>query len=57
MKWTKAKTLFMLKIDPHAPNIFRVNGPLSNMIGFYQTFNVTKNDKMFREPSERVFIW
>jgi putative endopeptidase len=57
MKWTEAKLLFIIKIDPHAPGIFRVNGPLSNMIEFYQTFNVTENDKMFREPLKRVLIW
>jgi putative endopeptidase len=57
IKMTDAKLLFMIKIDPHAPAIFRVNGVLSNMMGFYYTFNVTKNDKMFRDNSERVFIW
>lgn len=52
-----AKILFMLKIDPHSPSIFRTNGALSNMLGFYQTFNMTKKDLMFREPSKRVQIW
>lgn len=56
-KLTDAKLRFLIKIDPHAPSIFRVNGPLSNMIGFYQTFNVTENDRMFRERSKRVLIW
>jgi putative endopeptidase len=57
MKITDAKLRFLLQVDPHAPSIFRVNGALSNMIGFYQTFNVTENDRMFREQSKRVLIW
>jgi putative endopeptidase len=57
MKMTNAKLLSTIKIDPHAPAIDRVNGPLSNMMGFYQIFNVTKGDRMFREPSKRVLIW
>ncbi len=57
IKATDAKLLSEIKIDPHAPAIFRINGPLSNIMGFYQAFNVTENDKMFREPSKRAFIW
>jgi putative endopeptidase len=56
-KLTEAKLLFMMKIDPHAPVELRVNGVLSNMIGFYQIYNVTEHDQMFREPSKRVLIW
>ncbi|CAF0777014.1 unnamed protein product [Adineta ricciae] len=57
IKFTDAKLISILKIDPHAPPIDRVNGPLGNMMGFYQTFNVTQNDKMFRAQSKRVHIW
>ena len=57
MKFTDAKLLLFINIDTHAPPKLRVNGPLSNMNGFYQVFNVTENDRMFREPSKRVLIW
>jgi len=57
MKSTEASLLGMIKIDPHAPVEFRVNGVLSNMIGFYQTYKVIENDRMFREPTQRVLIW
>jgi putative endopeptidase len=57
IKMTDAKFFLAVKIDPHAPPIFRVNGPLSNMFEFYQTYNVTQGDKLFRKPSDRVFIW
>jgi predicted metalloendopeptidase len=27
------------------------------MMGFYQAFNFTKRDAMFREAQDRVLIW
>ncbi|UJR35374.1 hypothetical protein I4U23_028131 [Adineta vaga] len=57
MKMTDERLLALLIVDPHSPAIYRVNGPLSNIMGFYQTFNVTENDKMFRELSIRVNVW
>lgn len=46
-----------LLTDPHAPSRFRVNGPLSNMIEFYEAFGVSKGDKLWRPPSDRAKIW
>ncbi len=43
--------------DVHAPEQFRVNGPLSNMPEFYKAFNVKKGDKMYQPDSLRVVIW
>ncbi|CAF0769303.1 unnamed protein product [Adineta steineri] len=57
IKRTEASTFTLLKTDEHPPAILRVNAPLSNMKGFYETFNVTKTDEMYREPSKRVLIW
>jgi putative endopeptidase len=57
VKVTNEKLLSSLKQDPHSPPLLRVNGPLSNMIGFYQTFNVTEGDAMFRKSEDRVLIW
>jgi putative endopeptidase len=42
---------------PHAPPQFRVNGPVSNLRGFYEAFNVKAGDSLFREPPRRVVIW
>jgi putative endopeptidase len=47
----------MVKTDPHSPELFRVNGTLSNVEGFYQAFDVTVGDKLYRPPAERVEIW
>lgn len=43
--------------DPHSPEMFRVNGPLSNMPEFYKAFDIKPGDKMFRQDAERVKIW
>lgn len=47
--------LLRLKVDPHSPGELRVNMPLTNMVEFYQAFNITKKDKMYR--NNRVKIW
>jgi putative endopeptidase len=57
VKTTNEKFLSDLKQETHAPAIIRINGPLSNMIEFYHTFNITKNDAMFRESEDRIVIW
>ena len=46
-----------VQIDPHAPSLFRVNGPLSNMQEFIDAFHVARGDKLWRDPEERVKIW
>ncbi len=43
--------------DPHAPNLFRANGPVSNMDYFYKAFDVKPGDKMYRAEKDRIKIW
>ena len=43
--------------DPHSPEEFRVNGPLSNFDPFYKAFPVTDKNKMYRKPEDRAKIW
>ncbi len=43
--------------DPHSPEVFRANGPTSDMKEFYSAFNVKPGDKMYRSDSTRVVIW
>jgi len=47
----------LLLSNPHAPPMFRVNGPVSNIDGFYEAFGVKPGDKLYRPPAERVRIW
>lgn len=47
----------LVMIDPHSPGNFRVLGPLSNLETFYEAFNVTEGDNMWRSDSVRAKIW
>ncbi|MGD8426301.1 MAG: M13 family metallopeptidase [Balneolaceae bacterium] len=43
--------------DPHSPEKYRVIGPTSNMVSFYQAYGVEPGDGMYRPDSIRVRIW
>lgn len=43
--------------DPHAPGQYRAIGPLVNMLEFYQAFDVTEQNELFRDEANRVKIW
>jgi putative endopeptidase len=43
--------------DVHSPERERVNGPLVNIPGFYEAFNIKPGDNMYRPDSLRVYIW
>lgn len=49
--------LLYINTDPHSPDRYRVNGPMSNMPAFYKAFNVKPGDGMYRADSVRVKIW
>lgn len=46
-----------LATDPHSPPDLRCNAVVANLDAFHDAFEVTENDAMFLEPSERVRIW
>lgn len=46
-----------IQSDPHSPEMFRVNGPLSNMPEFYNAFGVKPGDKMYKAEVDRVKVW
>ena len=54
---TDASLAKQIMSDEHAPAEFRINGPLSNIDNFYKTFDIKKEDKMYREENLRVRIW
>jgi putative endopeptidase len=43
--------------DPHSPEEFRVNGPLSNFEPFYKAFGLTEKNKLYRAADDRAVIW
>ena len=47
----------LLTVDVHAPNLLRANMQPRNFDEWYETFKVTKKDKMYLAPSKRVVIW
>ncbi len=47
----------LLKVDPHSPPEFRVNGVMPNVEGFYDAFDVEEGDRMYLPPAQRVHIW
>jgi putative endopeptidase len=51
------RLLWRINNDPHSPEMYRVNGPTSNMTAFYETFHVKPGDKMYRPDSIRIRIW
>jgi putative endopeptidase len=47
----------LVMTNPHAPEMYRGNGPLRNVPEFYSTFGVKEGDKMWLAPEKRVKIW
>ncbi len=47
----------LLNVDVHGPHILRANMPPRNFPQWYDTFGVTKKDKMYIAPNKRVVIW
>lgn len=47
----------LLKVDVHAPAILRANMQPRNFPEWYDTFKVTKKDKMYLDPKKRVVVW
>ena len=46
-----------ISVDPHSPEMYRVDGPLSNIPAFYRAFNIKPGDKMYRDEKDRVKVW
>ncbi len=46
-----------IKTDPHSPGVYRAVGPLVNVDGFYEAFDIGEDDAMFKPADERVRIW
>jgi len=47
----------MVTSDPHSPPEFRVNGIVCNLDAWYEAFDVTESNALYKPRSERVNIW
>jgi len=43
--------------DPHSPEQFRTNAPITNINAWYKAFDVKPGDKMYKKPEDRTKIW
>ncbi|WDF56888.1 M13 family metallopeptidase [Mucilaginibacter sp. KACC 22063] len=43
--------------DPHSPEQYRTNAPLTNIDAWYQAFDVKPGDKMYKKPEDRIKVW
>ncbi|GAB2685922.1 M13 family metallopeptidase [Mucilaginibacter koreensis] len=46
-----------ISTDPHSPEMYRVNGPLSNTDAWYKAFDIKPGDKLYKPENERIRIW
>ena len=56
-KWSEQLQRVVMESDPHSPDYARVNEVLRNFDPWYKAFNVTKGDKLYVAPKDRVRIW
>lgn len=57
MNYTDEYLRLIVNVDPHSPNQFRANGPLSNLPAFANAFGVAEGAPMERNHEERAHIW
>jgi predicted metalloendopeptidase len=56
-KYRDAEMVKRLLTDPHSPSRYRANGPVTNIDAFYEAFDVSEGDKLFRPEESRIQIW
>lgn len=54
---TKQYDEYVLLLDDHSPNKFRVNAVLAQFQKFYDTYGITENNGMYISPEYRLGIW
>ncbi len=52
-----AYALSMLKMGPHSPPEFRVNGAIRNVDAWYEAFNIDSKSHWYLPPERRAKIW
>lgn len=54
---TKEYAEYVLLLDKHSPNKYRVNAVLAQFQKFYDTYGISENDGMYISPEYRLGIW
>jgi putative endopeptidase len=54
---TKEYAEYVLLLDEHSPNKYRVDAVLAQFQKFYDTYGISKNDGMYINPEYRLGIW
>ena len=44
-------------MDPHSPGSLRINGVVTNMKPFYQAFNVTSDQTLYKSDEQIASVW
>jgi putative endopeptidase len=44
-------------VDPHSPEQYRTNAPLTNIDAWYAAFDIQPGDKMYKKPEDRTKVW
>jgi len=47
----------LIGTNPHAPGMYRANGPVRNVPEFYEAFDVKESEPLYLAPEDRVKIW
>ncbi|MDB5134896.1 MAG: pepO 2 [Mucilaginibacter sp.] len=47
----------LILTDPHSPEQYRTNAPLTNIDAWYDAFNIQPGDKMYKKPEDRTKVW
>jgi len=56
-KRTDEYARMLINVDGHSPEMYRVNGPASNIQPFYDAFGIKPGDKMYIAEKDRVKVW
>ena len=43
--------------DPHSPEKYRCNAPISNIDAWYAAFNIQPGDLNYKKPEDRIHVW
>jgi putative endopeptidase len=43
--------------DPHSPEQYRTNAPITNIDAWYKAFNIQPGDKLYKKPEDRIKVW